>query len=317
MVNALAPWGIDPRAEELYRQMLRLPKTAPEEFVSRHGWNRDDFEASLRSLIRARLVRTDEDGHHTVIPPALAIDDLVNVEEARIASRSKQLEEARRVLRNYATEYREEVAAELPVAEILSFGQWDEKVLHSLIAAADSPIRVIYSSFEMHAETNLAQLKRVIALGRPIHALIPASVFGSPEIMTSLRSLESAQVQIRLGVDPKATFAIYGSIAASTHVDANDFRSDRLVIRIPTLLNILIAYFEELWAVATPADAQTMDDDALIITLMGAGLKDETIARQLGISLRTVRRRIADFMDEIKAETRFQAGAEARRRGLI
>jgi DNA-binding NarL/FixJ family response regulator len=47
------------------------------------------------------------------------------------------------------------------------------------------------------------------------------------------------------------------------------------------------------------------------------GAKDETIARQLGVSLRTVRRRVAELMDELGASTRFQAGMEAVRRGLL
>lgn len=47
------------------------------------------------------------------------------------------------------------------------------------------------------------------------------------------------------------------------------------------------------------------------------GSKDEALARQLGVSLRTVRRRVADLMDEFGATTRFQAGMEAVRRGLV
>jgi DNA-binding NarL/FixJ family response regulator len=54
-----------------------------------------------------------------------------------------------------------------------------------------------------------------------------------------------------------------------------------------------------------------------VLELMMLGAKDESIARQLGVSLRTVRRRIADLMDELGAATRFQAGMEAARRGLL
>ena len=57
--------------------------------------------------------------------------------------------------------------------------------------------------------------------------------------------------------------------------------------------------------------------DAHLLALMAAGLKDEVVARQLGLSLRTVRRRIARLMDELGADTRFQAGIEAARRGWL
>ena len=47
------------------------------------------------------------------------------------------------------------------------------------------------------------------------------------------------------------------------------------------------------------------------------GAKDEQIARTLGLSLRTVRRRVADLMIELGVDTRFQAGVEAARRGWL
>ena len=48
-----------------------------------------------------------------------------------------------------------------------------------------------------------------------------------------------------------------------------------------------------------------------------AGATDEVIARKLGTSLRTVRRRIASLMIEVGADTRFQLGVEASRRGWL
>ena len=47
------------------------------------------------------------------------------------------------------------------------------------------------------------------------------------------------------------------------------------------------------------------------------GRTDEQIARKLGISLRTVRRRVAALMTELGVDTRFQAGVEAVRRGWL
>ena len=43
----------------------------------------------------------------------------------------------------------------------------------------------------------------------------------------------------------------------------------------------------------------------------------EQVARTLGLSLRTVRRRVAALMTELGADSRFQAGVEAARRGWL
>ncbi|WP_052443262.1 helix-turn-helix domain-containing protein [Streptacidiphilus neutrinimicus] len=54
-----------------------------------------------------------------------------------------------------------------------------------------------------------------------------------------------------------------------------------------------------------------------LLTLLAAGLTDESIARKLGVSTRTVQRLVREFMDSCGARTRFQAGVQAAREELI
>ncbi|MFD1936887.1 hypothetical protein ACFSKW_35995 [Nonomuraea mangrovi] len=49
--------------------------------------------------------------------------------------------------------------------------------------------------------------------------------------------------------------------------------------------------------------------------MLAAGLKDEAVVRRLGVSLRTVHRRVSELTDRLGARTRFQAGLLAARRG--
>ena len=51
--------------------------------------------------------------------------------------------------------------------------------------------------------------------------------------------------------------------------------------------------------------------------LLASGLKDEAIARQLGIGERTVRRRVAELADRLGARTRMQLGIQAVRQGWL
>ena len=68
-------------------------------------------------------------------------------------------------------------------------------------------------------------------------------------------------------------------------------------------------------------DGQPYDEGAsdqrLLLGQLAGGAKDEQIARALGLSVRTVRRRVADLLDELGADSRFQAGVEAVRRGWM
>lgn len=63
--------------------------------------------------------------------------------------------------------------------------------------------------------------------------------------------------------------------------------------------------------------AAALDERVRLLRLLATGCKDETAARQLGISVRTLRRRVAGLMAEFGVGTRLQLGAEAVRRHLL
>lgn len=102
-----------------------------------------------------------------------------------------------------------------------------------------------------------------------------------------------------------------------------------LIVYPSALLDALIALFELEWERATPlrcspsAHVEVEPGDRpdqmtrALLPLLTAGLTDEGIARSLGLSLRTIQRRIHDLMRELNATTRFQAGMAARDRGWV
>ncbi|MFF5263076.1 DNA-binding response regulator [Actinomadura viridis] len=59
------------------------------------------------------------------------------------------------------------------------------------------------------------------------------------------------------------------------------------------------------------------DQSREILRLLAEGFKDETAARRLGLSLRTYRRRVAEILTLLDADSRFQAGLRAHELGLI
>ncbi|MDG9711379.1 hypothetical protein [Streptomyces sp. DH10] len=53
-----------------------------------------------------------------------------------------------------------------------------------------------------------------------------------------------------------------------------------------------------------------------VLRALGSGATDETAARELGMSLRTYRRRVAERLNALGAGSRFQAGMRAGELGL-
>ncbi|MBA2280364.1 MAG: response regulator transcription factor, partial [Acidimicrobiia bacterium] len=98
-----------------------------------------------------------------------------------------------------------------------------------------------------------------------------------------------------------------------------------VVIRPSVLLDSMIAMFEILWLRAVDlapgfdaASTPEVDDEvAQMVRLLATGMKDEAIARHLGVNVRTVRRRLRATFDVLGVDTRFQAGVSAARLGLL
>jgi DNA-binding NarL/FixJ family response regulator len=107
-----------------------------------------------------------------------------------------------------------------------------------------------------------------------------------------------------------------------------------VLIKGSTMVVALVELFERLWREALPVRPELWSgdgppepgqeeaadlgpEDRKLLALLAAGLKDDAIARQLGTSPRSLRRRLRHLLDELNAETRFQAGAQASRRGLV
>ncbi|SOD64507.1 regulatory protein, luxR family [Streptomyces zhaozhouensis] len=84
-----------------------------------------------------------------------------------------------------------------------------------------------------------------------------------------------------------------------------------------TLVGTLLSLFEGLWRRSAPLVLPEWDGrgDArltrAVLRALSEGVTDETAARELGMSVRTYRRHVAEIMGRLGARSRFQAGALA------
>ena len=59
------------------------------------------------------------------------------------------------------------------------------------------------------------------------------------------------------------------------------------------------------------------DVDLRVLQLLLSGLTDQAVGSQLGLSVRTVQRRVATLMGACGVHTRIQLGLQAERRGWL
>lgn len=152
-----------------------------------------------------------------------------------------------------------------------------------------------------------------------------------------LRDLESAGASVRIAAVLPARLVIADRRVALVSTPSMEQEGSALRLECGAFLEILTRFFDHLWdheaAPLTPAvdDAVEGEDELdeesggdrltgreqALLRLMAKGLKDEAIARDLGVSPRTLRRLIADLMRRLDCESRFQAGVEATARGWL
>lgn len=102
---------------------------------------------------------------------------------------------------------------------------------------------------------------------------------------------------------------------------------EMFIIREPALLAPLFEYVELCWAASEPitaaedrtgeTDTAPNSQETALLQLLAAGSTDEAAAKKLGVSVRTVRRMMADLMDRLGATSRFEAGHRATQRGWL
>ncbi|AUG77931.1 LuxR family transcriptional regulator [Kitasatospora sp. MMS16-BH015] len=132
-----------------------------------------------------------------------------------------------------------------------------------------------------------------------------------------------------LGAEYRTLHELFGRLIvfdrSRAFVPLSDGSTGAVVVTEESLVAYLCEIFDQAWAVARPFASAAEEGlgqvaqeiDRTILRLLAGGLKDETIARRVGLSLRTARRHIADIMAQLGAESRFQAGVAAARAGLL
>ncbi|MEU1695727.1 DNA-binding response regulator [Streptomyces hirsutus] len=152
----------------------------------------------------------------------------------------------------------------------------------------------------------------------------------SPAVLADQHSREhlsmlvdkGARVRIAATALPHETIIIDRRFAILAGLNTPGGRAYTLTTA-PTLVGSVYALFEAAWESATDLQAflrgkhpQLDAESRTVLHALASGATDETAARELGMSLRTYRRRVAHLLDALDAGSRFQAGVRAGERGL-
>jgi sugar-specific transcriptional regulator TrmB/DNA-binding CsgD family transcriptional regulator len=320
--------GMSREAEQVYGELIGGSPVTVADLAVRTRLPEPVLHAALSSLEGNRLIQR-QPGPPTAyqaIDPAIALDVLLLAHE-------HELKRARVVAQELAARYRLALGSRDP-AELVEVVSGREAILDRLAfiyRAARSEIRGFdkppYAatpgvSAATEFEFNLIDrggVTRVIYERAAIE--IPGRL---ADLEVGLAHGEEARVLPEL---PTKLIIVDDVIAMLPLQSAPEELESSVVVHESGLLRAISALFESLWQVAMPLrlpgsadDSQPdgpADEEQRILVLMSAGLPDDVIARQLGLSERTYQRRVQAMMRRLHAQTRFQLARQAALQGWL
>ncbi|AUG80030.1 helix-turn-helix transcriptional regulator [Kitasatospora sp. MMS16-BH015] len=312
--------GLSGAEEEVYLLLLTVPGGSAAWLGARCGLPPGRVPAALEALAAQGLVERPATGGGawSAVPPDVALEELVlrrEVELRRARGRITELTRAYRRSRPGAEagELVEVISGRDSIADLWRTLQLG---VRERLRVLDKPPYVRRSD----PETELAVLRR----GVTMHVVYESRALLDPDRLAEIRTLARAGEQARVLPELPLKLALVDDRCALLPVSAGSELQSVLLVRPSSLLDALVGLFELYWSHAlrlpAPGGAEAGPEDhrhRQLLTLLAAGLTDESIARQMGVSARTVQRWVRELMDRFGARTRFQAGIQAARADLL
>jgi DNA-binding CsgD family transcriptional regulator len=310
MLDAL---GLTAEQEALYRAALAQTEPQAVTDLARLAGVAEEVSAEIcLGLQSLGLLRLRADGSASAVPPQLALQPLA-------AQRLALLEQAKSEIARLSWEYqcRQGVDVDSSIDVIRSpteawrcFQQFQSLLQHQF-RGFDTPPYV-------NPEVGLNQ-GELDALGRGVtyRVVYARASIDRPGGLETLETYHRAGELARVTVELPFKVSIHDDeLAMLTYGADSPERFTAMVIRPSPILTALNELFEYVWRSATPVQLQSgasgcvgsalSPADLRLVTLLSVGFKDEAVGRQLGISERTVQRRLHRLLETFRVRSRQQ-----------
>jgi DNA-binding CsgD family transcriptional regulator/sugar-specific transcriptional regulator TrmB len=327
MLEAL---GLDAEAEEIYRLMLRQPTWGVQQICQAVNRPEEDVRAALDRLAGLSLLRpsAERSGLLSAVSPRLGLATVIAQRQAELVRQQRELDASQLAFESLI----KDVAADrtdwsMPGIERLNGSQAIAERIQELAAEATMEALSFMPGGPQTPEAlsaakplDLAVMKR----GVQLRTLYVDAIRYDPGTLGYARWLVENGGPCRTVPALPVRMMIVDQKHALVSVNPLDGRRGALLLSEPGVVTALMALFEQYWATGADIDAprpvggyEPSPQERAALTLLARGLKDESIARQMGVSVRTARRVISEILSRLGADSRFQAGVLACKRGWL
>ncbi|MEV7027349.1 helix-turn-helix transcriptional regulator [Kitasatospora sp. NPDC093558] len=328
--------GLDVEARDVYREMLRDPRSSPAEIARRLGWGEARVRAGMDELARLLLVKPSWEDPDTlmVVYPEVGLKHLLDREEAELQHRLLDVKQARQELFEVVAEFanltKSRQSSDAEVLEGIDAirlriealaTECTQEVMGFVTAGVMSPANI---------EASRPLDASVLGRGVLMRSVYLESIKNDNKTMEYAHGLVDQGARVRVAPMLPPRMVIYDRSVAIVPVDPRASAKGALVLQGRGVVSALCELFERVWQCAQPVEGSPTGTDVCdpespkltarsqsILLLLAKGATDEMIARRLGVSVRTVRRDTAELTAQLGAKTRFQAGILAVQQGWV
>lgn len=328
---ALRDLGFDERTESVYRAMLADPAVGLTELCDATGCAKEEIRGALSTLVDLAVGRFDPAAPAGIVlgNPAVALGELIERREDELLREHRRVGDTRAELTEL-TALHERRASDpgTGVERVDSVEKIRERLEELSFFTRTSVFSVqpggpqSAASLDASRPLDLRGLRRGIDM-RIIH---DAAILDDDLNRAYLQEMTAAGAKVRVNNQPMDRMIVMDGRVAVVPLDPTNSRRGALVVQQPGLVAGFVTLFHRLWAEAkdvpwagedTPPEPELTDEDRRVLAMLASGSTDETAAREVGVSVRHLRRRVARLMERLDASSRFEAGVEAAKRGWI
>jgi sugar-specific transcriptional regulator TrmB/DNA-binding CsgD family transcriptional regulator len=320
--------GLDRQMRETYRMLLREQVCTAADVSERLGLSWSQAEDALDRLAAAGLAVPMPEAPHRIIPvdPQRSFGPLLARRQAEVAARQQELARTQEAVLTLVAAFstREPHSPPAPPRFCTGVAEVCEQIEALLLAAQVSVVCVLPSaSWDLALTVRSDPVEQALDRGVTVRVLYPDAVRTDPAALGQAKWLLAAGGVVRVGSAlPPALIIVDGRVVL---VPADGEVPTALVVYNRPMTRALGTLFDLAWQDAYPVQAAPAPDpstglsnsERCLLRLLGKGMTDASAARQLGVSLRTVRRMMAEIMARLGARSRFEAGIRAAERGWI
>lgn len=323
---------IDETALAVYDCLLRIAPSDAHELAEHLGIDDAAATEALGRLVSAGLAREGVDGsppYRAEVPDAL-LDDVIEARFGELEAAAAAVRSARATAAQVKAVYHSVAQSRNALEfERLVGGDAIAMRMSELSARTSATLEGVMTSIPTAALIEHAREPedRLARRGVWLRSLYRAPARRSSALNSHALWLAERGGQIRTTASPLPTqYVLFDRRAALVAFEQPDDEGPAaVVLTTREVIASLGTLFDLLWDAALPLPTQPTDTppaepsahELEILRLMNAGLKDEAIARELGVSTKTVRRALSSLADRLGIKDRFSLGVLAGSKGWL